>query len=142
MKHEPKKYPLCEALEDLLKLQDMLTNAWSKYYGHLFIKLLGTDTIPFVLMTSKSTFFRLTDSVEQFETIYFRLESIEQVQKRIHVTLLRAFDVESNETDSLNETVRLEKTMAKASIDLRWISAIQLVDTKLFGREFYVESKW
>lgn len=142
MKHEQKKYSLCEALEELKRLQDMLTNSWSKYYGHLFIKMLGTDTIPFVLITTEATMLRLTDYVEQVDTMYFRIEAIESEEQRIKVTLLRAFDLESNEIHSVREVVRLEKTNATADVDLRWISAIQLVDTRLFGSEFYVESKW
>lgn len=142
MKQDHAKHHLCEALEDIKNFQDMLTTAWSKYYDHLFIKLLGTDTIPFVLMTTEAKMLRLTDSTEKIDTIYFRIEQIDREQKRLKVSLLRAFDWEDNETTSLKDVVRLEKTTAIANVDLRFISAVQLVVAQLLSREFYVESKW
>lgn len=142
VKQDHTKHHLCEALEDIKKFQDMLTTSWSKYYDHLFIKMLGTDTIPFVLMTTEAKMLRLTDSTEKIDTMYFRIEEIDSVQKHLKVSLLRAFDLEDNETTSLKDVVRLEKTTATANVDLCFISAVQLVVTQLLSSEFYVESKW
>lgn len=141
MKQDHTRHQLYEALEDIKKFQDALTNTWSKYYDHLLVKLLGTDTIPFVLMTKDSKLLRLTNSKEKVDTVYFRIESIEYQKKQLELTLLRAFDHEEKETTSMRDVVRLEKTAAVATVDLRYISAVQLVTAHYLTQDYYVE-KW
>ncbi|WP_431028580.1 hypothetical protein [Lysinibacillus sp. LZ02] len=143
MKNEQRKQSfLCEALEDIKTFQDLLTTSWSKYYGHLLMKIVGSDTIPFCLITTEGTILSLSNATAQIETTYFRLEGIEKQSRHITVSLLRAFDLEDNETNMMKEVVRLEKSLAKATVDLRYITAIQLLDPDLLVRKFYVESKW
>ena len=133
---------LCEALEDIKTFQDVLTNSWSKYYGHLLIKIIGSDTIPFFLITTEGTMLTLSDAATQIETKYFRIEEIEKQSQTITVSLLRAFDLEDKETNILKDVVRLEKSTAKAIVNLRYITAVQLLEPDLLVRKFYVESKW
>ena len=133
---------LYEALKDIKTFQDVLTNSWSKYYGHLFIKIVGSDTIPFFLITTEGTLLSLSDTATQIETKYFRIEKIEKQSLMITVSLLRAFDIEDKETNTIKDVVRLEKSTAKAFIDLRYITAVQLLEPDLLVRKFYVESKW
>lgn len=133
---------LYEALEDIKTFQDMLTNSWSKYYGHLLIKIIGSDTIPFFLITTEGTMLSLSDAATQLETKYFRIEKIEKQSLTITVSLLRAFDLEDKETNTIKDVVRLEKSTAKAVVDLRYITAVQLLEPDLLVRKFYVESKW
>ncbi|MFF5997078.1 hypothetical protein AAGS61_20440 [Lysinibacillus sp. KU-BSD001] len=143
MKNEQQKHSfLCEALEDIKTFQDVLTTSWSKYYGHLLMKIVGSDTIPFCLITTEGTILSLSNATAQIETTYFRLEEIEKQSRHITVSLLRAFDLEDNETNMMKDVVRLEKSTAKATVDLRYITAIQLLDPDLLVRKFYVESKW
>lgn len=142
MKQDHKKHQLCEALEDIKKFQDTLTSTWSKYYDHLLIKMLGTDTIPFVLMTTNATLLRLTNSKEKVDTVYFRIEEVDRQQKRVDVSLLKAYDIEGNETASMKDVVRLEKTAAIAKVDLCYISAVQLVAAQFLSQEYFVEEKW
>ena len=142
VKQHCKNYQLSEALEDIKKFQDTLTSVRSKYYDNLLVKMIGTDTIPFVLMTSKSTPLRLTNSKEKVDTVYFRIEDVDRQQNRIHVSLLRAFDFDGNETTSMKDVVQLEKTAAIVNLDLRYISAVQLVDSQLLSKDYFVEEKW
>ena len=143
MEHENSKYDfLCEALEDLKTFQDLLTNSWSKYYGHLLTKIIGSDTIPFFLMTIEGVMLSLNDQMSDLETKYFRIENVEKQSRRITVSLLRAFDIEGNVTNTIKDVVRLEKTNAKVTVDLRCILAAQLLEPDLLCRKSYVESKW
>ena len=143
MKHENlKQNALWDALEDLKRLQDLLANSWSKYYGHYFTKLVGSDTIPCFLTTTECTLLRLHDLKSNLETSYFRLEEIEKSQQRITLSLLRAFDFEDNETNSTKDIARLEKTDVKVTVDLSSILAVQVLNPVLVGHNFYIESKW
>lgn len=45
--------------------------------------------------------------------------------------MLRAYDYEGNETNSIADVVRLEKTSTEKSIELNSISAIQLLNPDL-----------
>ena len=142
MKQDHKKLNLYEALEDIKKIQDILTNTWSKYYDYWFINMLGTDTIPFTLMTTEAKLLCLRDEKEKIETNYFRIEEIDKQSHQMKVTLLKACDIEGSEASSLKDVVKLEKTKATAIVYLHSISAVQLVSTKLFDCEYYIESKW
>lgn len=136
-----KQRALCDALEDLKRLQDLLTNSWSKYYGHLFTKIVGSDTIPFFLLTTESSMMRIYDSKMKLETCYFRIEAVEKSKQQITLSLLRALDSEENETNVIKDIVRLEKTDSQVTINLRSILAVQLLEPALLSRDLYVE-KW
>ncbi|WP_397538255.1 CotY/CotZ family spore coat protein [Rummeliibacillus pycnus] len=136
------KHCLCEALLELKKLQDMITNLQTKYYGELLLKLVGTDTIPFFLITNNGCHFRFIDTDKQFETEYFRIESIDRELCCATVSLLRALDFEGHDTFSICDVVKLEKTRTKRSIDLECISGIQLLSPDLLIRKILCEPKW
>lgn len=136
---QKRNHPLLAAFEELLRIQHQLLYR-SSYFGELFHKLLGTDTIPFLLMTTDGTILRQSYKALHVATCYFRLEAVEQ--ERIYVSLLRAFNEEDRETNSVRNIARFEKTAAKVWIELRQVSAIQLVDARLLSVQYVVESKW
>lgn len=140
MKDENLRNGLYDALFDLKRLQDLLANSWSKYYGHLFSKLVGSDTIPFYLITKECKPFKVINPKTHTETSYFRIEAIEKSQ--VTLTLLRAFDLDDNDTNVIQDVMRLEKTEAKLTIDIRSMLAVQLLEPALLGGKFYIESKW
>ncbi len=131
-----------EALYDIKALQDIITNFHSKYYGQLLVKIVGSDTIPFFLITHNGAHLRLIDTVKQFETEYFRIEEVDKERCRGTISLLRAYDYEGNETNSIADVVRLERTTTEKSIELGSISAIQLLNPDLLKKKFIIEPKW
>ena len=129
-----------DALFDLKRLQDLLANSWSKYYGHLFSKIVGSDTIPFYFMTKECKPFTVINPKTHTETSYFRIEEIEK--SYVTLTLLRAFDLDDKDTNIMQDVMRLEKTEAKLTLDMRSMVAVQLLEPALLGGKFYIESKW
>lgn len=136
------KHFLCDALSDLKALQDTITDFNSKYYGQLLLKIVGSDTIPFILITNNGVHLKLIDKAKQFETEYFRIESIDKERCRGTVSLLRSFDFEGNDTNSIADVVRLERTSSEKTIELGFISAIQLLSPDLLQRKIIIEPKW
>lgn len=133
---------LCEALCEIKELQDLINDVHTKYYGQLLVKLVGTDTIPFFLITKKGVRLSLIDTENQFETEYFRIESIDRERCRGTVSLLRALDFEGHDTNLIADVVRLERTSTKRSIELAFISAVQLVNLDLLKKKTIIEPKW
>ena len=136
------KHILCEALIELKSFQDLLKNSHSKYFGNLLEQIIGSDTIPFFLVTKKGVHLSQVDPGGDLETKYFRIESIDSKNCRIIITLLRPLDIEGNYTKSIYDVVRLEKTTARKVIDLSLIGAIQPLDTELLKRKIIIEPKW
>lgn len=137
-----RKHFLCEALCEIKEVQDIIKDFHSKYYGQLLMKIIGSDTIPFVLIINNGGHLRLIDKVKQFETEFFRIESIDKERCRGTVSLLRAFDFEGLDTNSIADVVRLEKTTTEESIELGSISAIQLLNPDLLNKKIIIEPKW
>ena len=137
-----RKHFVCEALYDIKALQDIITDFHSKYYGQLLVKIIGSDTIPFFLITHNGAHLRLIDTVKQFETEFFRIEAIDIDRCRGTISLLRAYDYEGNETNVIADVVRLERTSTEKSIELGSISAIQLLNPDLLKKKFTIEPKW
>ncbi|GLC89301.1 hypothetical protein [Lysinibacillus piscis] len=133
---------LGEALADIQVLQDTMVRFQSRYFGQLFVKMVGSDTIPFLLTLHNGTNLRLADTVRQFETEFFRIEAIEKEYDRGIVSLLRAFDYEGYATNTLADVVRLERTTTEKAIDLQAISAIQLLKPDMLKGHFIIEPKW
>lgn len=138
--HQQSQHALRQALHDLQQLQHLLAHSWSKYYGHYFKKLVGSDTIPFCMTTKDCKLFTAVNPALNLETSYFRIEAMDDVQ--ITVTLLRAFDHNGQETNTLKEMIRLEKTEAQMTIDFCFILAVQLLEPSLLSENYFVESKW
>lgn len=133
---------LCEALIELKSFQDLLKNSSSKYYGNLLAKIVGSDTIPFFLVTKKGVHLSQVETGGYFETKYFRIESIDSENCRVTISLLRPLDVEGNYAKSIYDVVRLEKTSSLKVIDLSFIGAVQPLDTELLKRKIIIEPKW
>lgn len=133
---------LCEALYDIKTLQDVMNDFHSKYFGQLLVNIIGSDTIPFFLVTHKGARLKLLDTVKKFETEFFRIEDIDRERCRGTFSLLRAYDYEGNDTNLITEVVRLEKTSTKKSIELSGISAIQLLKPDMLKGKYIIEPKW
>ncbi|MDM5247693.1 hypothetical protein [Lysinibacillus sp. G4S2] len=133
---------LCDALYDIKALQDMMKDFHSKYFGQLLVKIVGSDTIPFFLVTHNGTHLKLLDTVKQFETEFFRIEAIDRERCRGTISLLRAFDYEDRDTNLIADVVRLEKTSTEKSIELSGIYAIQLLKPEMLKGKLIIEPKW
>ncbi|WP_285397247.1 hypothetical protein [Lysinibacillus sp. fls2-241-R2A-57] len=114
----------------------------SKYFGQLLVKIVGSDTIPFFLVTHNGTHLKLLDTVKQFETEFFRIEAIDRERCRGTISLLRAFDYEDRDTNLIADVVRLEKTSTEKSIELSGIYAIQLLKPEMLKGKLIIEPKW
>jgi len=136
------KHWLCEALFELKELQDRIMDSQTKYFGHLLLKLVGTDTIPFLFITNNGIHLKIVDTVNHFETEFFRIESIDREQCIVTVSLLRALDYEGHDTNLITEIVRLERTSTKRYFDLEYISGIQLFSHDLLIKKIILEPKW
>lgn len=137
-----KKHFVCEALSELKALQDSITGFQSKYFGKLLLKIVGSDTIPFLLITNNGGRLRLVDNEKRVATEHFRIESVDKEYCRVTVSLLRAFDYEGKDTNLIADVVRLERTSIEKTIELCSITAIQLLNTDLFDEKFIIEPKW
>ena len=137
-----KKHFVCEALSELKALQDSITGFQSKYFGQYLLKIVGSDTIPFFLITNNGSRLRLVDNEKRVTTEYFRIESVDKVYCRATVSLLRAFDYGGKETNLIADVVRLERTAIEKTIELGKITAIQLLNTDLLDQKFIIEPKW
>ncbi len=143
LKHEKRRnHFLCEALNDIKVLQDIMKDFHSKYFGQLLVKIVGSDTIPFFLITHNGSHLRLMDTVNQFETEYFRIEGVDIERCRGTVSLLRAYDYEGKDTNLIADVVRLERTSTEKSIEFSGISAIQLLKPDMLKGKFIIEPKW
>lgn len=133
---------LCKALKDLKSTQDLLTNTHSPYYGNLLEKIVGTDTIPVFLLTKTGKNLAVYNVPFGCNAIYFRIESVECKQNCVTFSLLRSFDIFSNDCIQINEVIKLVKTNTMHTVELCEIAAIQLCDTSLLKNNIFTESKW
>jgi len=140
---------ICEALFELKSLQDFLTNNSTKYFGRLLAKLVGTDTIPFLLLTKKGLFSHIgidinheTGTKESFETNFFRVESINKESCCASLSLLRPFNITGGHTSKIEEVIKLTKTSICIEVHLSCICAIQPLDAELLKRQIIIEPKW
>ncbi len=143
------KHGICEALFELKSLQDFLTESSTKYSGKLLAKLVGVDTIPFILMTKDGLFSHSGEVInhkngkaESFTSNYFRIESIEKEGCHATISLLHPLDIHGDPPHSPCDVIILKKTTNCIEIDLLSICAIQTVDIELLKREIIIEPKW
>ncbi|MEO4054639.1 hypothetical protein AAFN87_14575 [Solibacillus sp. CAU 1738] len=122
--------------------QDLLENSSAKYYGHLLLKIVGSDTIPVLLMTDRGNPLILVDTETGFETRYFRVEAIDEVKNIVTVTLLRPLDIYGETTTSMPDVVSLEKTKTVNTLNIKMISGVQLSKTGLLTNKMIIEPKW
>ncbi|MBS4192702.1 hypothetical protein KHA94_21405 [Bacillus sp. FJAT-49705] len=138
-----------DALLEIIKLQNLLSNISTPYLGSLLGRLFKVDTIPFMLFTKKgiynvSSHFINNDSIGQecFTTSFFRVNSFEKGTRCANITLLRPFDINNRPVTDLCEVYRLEKTPFCTEIDLSCICGLQCLDTDLLMRKIIIEPKW
>lgn len=137
-----KKHFVCEALSELKAVQDTITGFQSKYFGQLLLKIVGSDTIPFFLITNNGSRLRLVDKERKVGTEHFRIEAVDREYCRATVTLLRAFDYEGKDTNLVADVIRVERTSIEKTIELGSITAIQLLNTDLLDEKIIIEPKW
>ncbi|WP_245909246.1 hypothetical protein [Psychrobacillus insolitus] len=82
------------------------------------------------------------DMEEDFETSYFRIESVDRTKGHVVISLLRPLDLEGNITNSRGHLFRLEKTDKIKTIDVSLISAVQPLTIELLKRNIIIEPKW
>ncbi len=133
---------MCDALFELKLLQDLLKNSQTKFFGSLLEKLVGTDTIPFLLVTQKGDLLSLHNAMEGIETKFFRIESVDLENCSATLSLLRPLDMEGDLTNAPCDVVRLEKTSICKVIDVTSICAIQLLEIEMLKRKIIIEPKW
>jgi spore coat protein Z len=140
---------LCEALFELKSLQDLLTDSSTKFSGKLLAKLVGVDTIPFVLVTKDGFLSHMGVDInhengkeEFFTSNYFRIESIEKEGRYATISLLRPLDIYGETPYSHSDVMRLKKTSNRIKVDLLNIYAIQTLDIEYLKREIIIEPKW
>ncbi|WP_185907864.1 CotY/CotZ family spore coat protein [Psychrobacillus soli] len=133
---------LCDALYELKSFQDLLESSKTRFFGHLFAKIAGTDTIPLLLISKNGEPLSFSSTEECFETNYFRIESIDRDTCCTTISLLRPLDIEGNFSNSFCDVVKLEKTSICKTVDLSCICAIQLLETELLTRKIIIEPKW
>ncbi|MCZ8534533.1 CotY/CotZ family spore coat protein [Psychrobacillus psychrodurans] len=133
---------ICEAFYELKLLQDFLQDSQTKFFGNLLAKIVGTDTIPFLLTTTKGDLLTISSVQEGFETNYFRIELVDLEKCCVTISLLRPIDIEGNVSNAPCDVVRLEKTSICRVIDTDIICAIQTLETKMLTRKIIIEPKW
>lgn len=133
---------ICEAFYELKLLQDFLQDSQTKFFGNLLAKIVGTDTIPFLLTTTKGDLLTISSVQEGFETNYFRIELVDLEKCCVTISLLRPIDIEGNVSNAPCDVVRLEKTSICRVIDTNFICAIQTLETKMLTRKIIIEPKW
>ena len=74
-----------DALFELKKLQDFLVETSTPFLGKILGRLVGVDTIPFMLLTDTGVFELsgivyndMTDKKDYFTTSFFKVNSIEK----------------------------------------------------------------
>ncbi|MER2106950.1 MAG: hypothetical protein ABS949_08410 [Solibacillus sp.] len=128
-----KKIALQEPLQELLFIQNQLCQP-SKYYGTLLQQRLGTDTIPFLVITVEGEILFVN------KTCFFRIEAVEDHQ--ITVLLLQAYTADNEEALSVKEALYIKKTAIKAVLPLHGMAAIQLIDLPFEHELSSMETKW
>ncbi|KKK39860.1 hypothetical protein WQ57_00770 [Mesobacillus campisalis] len=138
-----------DALFELKKLQDFLAETSTPFLGKLLGKLVGSDTIPFILLTKNGIFEwegivynEKKKSQECFTTSFFRIDSIEKGSSCAKLTILRPYNIHKEPAKLLCDVVKLEKTPICIEIDISCFCGIQCLDTELLKRKIICEPKW
>lgn len=131
-----------DALIQLKSIQDTLIDSTSRYFGQLLLQIVGTDTIPFYLITKSNGIFSLWDVTNHFQASVFRIEAVEKEANSATISLLRAVDFEGKDTTSITDIFKLEKTSTQVSINLNNIMAVQLLSPTLLNRKIIIEPKY
>lgn len=140
---------ICEALINLKELQDFIVNNSTPYFGNLLARIVGADTIPFLLHTENGLFELMSfhhnkSHIEKecFVTSFFRIESIDREACCATISLLIPIDIHGDVTNSICDVMILRKTSTCRELDLSCFCAIQALDTDLLKRQIIIEPKW
>lgn len=148
-KSEMNSTAICDVLEELKFLQDYLKNFKTKYFGHLFSKIAGVDTLPFLLFTKDGLLklegmyqYDSSNKMKCFVTSIFRIEEIDREACCALISLLVPLDIHGNVTDSYCDLMMLRKSSTCITIHLKDSCGIQLLETELLKRKIIIEPKW
>ena len=140
---------ICDVLEELKFLQDYIKNFKTKYFGKLFSKIAGVDTLPFILFTKDGPLklegvYQHDSSKREicFVTSIFRIEEIDRETCCATISLLVPLNIHGNVTDSHCDLMMLRKTSSCITINLKDSCGIQPLETELLKRDIIVEPKW
>ena len=99
---------ICEALINLKELQDFIVNNSTPYFGNLLARIVGVDTIPFLLHTENGLFELMGFHHNKFHekknvllTNFFRIESIDKEACCATISLLIPIDIHGHVTNSI-----------------------------------------
>lgn len=143
------QHNICNALIHLKKLQDFIMDHSTPYFGNLLSRIVGADTIPFLLHTESgllevmgSHYNNCHGEKECFITSFFRVESIDEEKCCATISLLLPIDIHGKVTNSICDVMILRKTSTCRVIDLSCFCAIQALDTEFLKRKIIIEPKW
>ncbi|WP_053362713.1 CotY/CotZ family spore coat protein [Bacillus sp. FJAT-27251] len=138
-----------DALYELKKLQDFLAETTTPFLGKILGKLVGSDTIPFILLTNNGMFEwngviydEKTKKEECFTTSFFRVDDIDKDSSCAKLTILRPYNIHKEHAKLLCDVVKLEKTPICVEVDISCFCGIQCLDTELLKRKIICEPKW
>ncbi|KXH79761.1 CotY/CotZ family spore coat protein [Sporosarcina sp. HYO08] len=135
---------LCAALLELKAMQDFISKSPTHYFCDLLRTIVGTDTIPIVLQTKKGDFIKRIHKFDDFccfETMFFRIEEIDEELCCAKLSLLRPLDIEGCDTNIICDVFRLQKTNVCTIIPLSCVCAVQPLDVELLKRKVIIEPK-
>lgn len=133
---------LCEVLKEIQHFQNIIEHTWTKHFDYLLLKIVGSDTIPMMLLTERGTALQLTDYENGFTTCYFRMENIDAARNLVTVSFLCPMSIEGEPVVRAEEVVTLKKTNKEATINIATLSGVRLLSTSLLSVNVFVESKW
>ncbi len=132
---DEQRYHLGEVLKEIHYFQELIEHSRTKHFDCLLLKIVGSDTIPVLLLTRQGTPLRLTNYDEGFTTCYFRIEKVDGKHGLLTISFLRPMMVEG-------ELASLEKTAKRVTIHSDTLSGVQLLSTSLLSANMFIESKW
>ena len=131
---------LCDALLEIKYFQDLLETTSSKYYGHLLLKMLGSDTIQVTFTTNWGSPLSLIEAGTGIETRYFRIEEINEDKDLIIVTLLRPIDVFGDIANSMSDVVKLEKLIEEYGKESIGVVIMTITNNSAGGQPVSIEN--
>jgi Spore coat protein Z len=137
-----------KALAELKKVQDFINQADIPYFGKMFSKLVGVDTIPFSLYTEDGKLIITgidkdpCGTAASFKTSYFRIEDLDEKSGCATISLLRPLCICGKNDHSCCKILVLKRTDTCVKVDVTCICAIQCIDIDLLKRKIIIEPKW
>lgn len=133
---------LIEVLTEIDYFQQIINKMKTKHFGHLLIKLVGTDTIPVMFITKRGEYLRLMSQESHYSTTFFRIEEVDEVKQMLSLALLCPLNMEGQPASRTDELMSLKKTTETIKLNIANIAAVQLASTTLLSTSIMIESKW